>query len=406
MKLLYTITAYPPSIGGAQLHAHSIAQQIQQHHDIQVASFWNTNRTDWLLGTTLKVASQAEDYTIDNIPVHRIGLPVRDKAQMLLPLVMYYPAMRYMLPPIAARILPYLDAQASNADIIHNFRIGREPLSYASYELARKKHIPFVFTPFHHPRWVGWRYEAYLRLYRAADTVITLTHREKEILIELGVQAERVTVTGMGPILAAEGDAQGFRERHKLTGPVVLFAGQHYLYKGYRQLLEATRFVWDKVPEANFVFIGPSVGDSEEYFAMYKDHRIHRLGKVSLQEKTNALATCDLLCVPSTQESFGGVYTEAWAFKKPVIGCNIPAVAEVIQDGERGLLVEQQAASIAEGIITLLLNPNAAEKMGQCGYDRLQQRYTWDKIGQQMDEVYIALHAGHTPRQLFEETSA
>ena len=41
------------------------------------------------------------------------------------------------------------------------------------------------------------------------------------------------------------------------------------------------------------------------------DPRIHRLGSLNLQQKTNALAACTLLCVPSTQESFGCVYTEA-----------------------------------------------------------------------------------------------
>jgi glycosyltransferase involved in cell wall biosynthesis len=57
------------------------------------------------------------------------------------------------------------------------------------------------------------------------------------------------------------------------------------------------------------------------------DPRILELGSVDLQTKTDALEACTLLCLPSTQESFGGVYTEAWSFKKPVIGCDIPAVS-------------------------------------------------------------------------------
>ena len=53
MKLLYTLTTYPPAIGGAQLHQHPLAQQLKQHHPIQVFTHWTQNRTDWLMGTTI-----------------------------------------------------------------------------------------------------------------------------------------------------------------------------------------------------------------------------------------------------------------------------------------------------------------------------------------------------------------
>ncbi|WLT39507.1 hypothetical protein NON20_08505 [Synechocystis sp. B12] len=60
MKLLYTLTTYPPTIGGAQLHQHLLAQQLQSRHSLQVLTQWRTNRTDWLLGTTLKAPKKAE----------------------------------------------------------------------------------------------------------------------------------------------------------------------------------------------------------------------------------------------------------------------------------------------------------------------------------------------------------
>jgi hypothetical protein len=40
MNLLYTLTAYPPSTGGAQLHQHMLAQQMQHRHGVQVVSQW------------------------------------------------------------------------------------------------------------------------------------------------------------------------------------------------------------------------------------------------------------------------------------------------------------------------------------------------------------------------------
>jgi glycosyltransferase involved in cell wall biosynthesis len=388
MNFLYTLTAYPPYLGGAQLHQHLLAKQFQPQHFPQVISFWNRNRTDWLLGTTLNAHGIPDNYIIDDIPVHRLGFSWRDKFQMLPWLPLYYPLMSVALPPIARVIANRLQPFAETAALVHNVRIGREGITYASWQIARQYDIPFILTPVHHPRWVGWRYREYLKLYLQADTVIALTQAEKATLTTLGVHSEKIHVTGIGPVLAPQSDPDGFRKAHHLEGPFVLFLGQHYNYKGYRQVLEATRAVWAKQPDIHFVFMGPPVRQSEAVFKEFNDKRIHRLGTTSLEVKTNALAACDFLCVPSTQESFGGVYTEAWSFGKPVIGCNIPAVADVITDGVDGYLVEQQPENIAERIIDLLSHPSKAQAMGRAGKAKVEAHYTWPKLAEKTLRVY------------------
>lgn len=390
MQLLYTLTTYPPTTGGAQLHQHLIAQQlqIQKQHKVQVVSHWDRHRTDWLLGTTIKAPGISHDYEIDGIKVHQIGLSVLEKLNLLPYVPIYYPLMNCALDAIASCIEKHIKPYAENVDLIHNVRIGREGLSYASFRAARKQDIPFVLTPVHHPRWVGWRYQAYLKLYRLADAVITLTRAEKQVLVELGVSEDKIHVTGHAPILAEQANAESFRKRYQIDEPIVLFLGQYHPYKGYQQLLEAASIVWRKIPEVNFIFIGPAIGKSEQIFDRFTDRRIHRLGAVNLQEKTNALAACSLLCVPSTQESFGGVYTEAWSFGKPVIGCNIPAVSEVINHDINGYLVAQNPHEIAESICQILLNPSQAEAMGLAGKQKVESRFTWQKIAELTEQAY------------------
>jgi len=393
MKLLYTLTAYPPAIGGAQLHQHLLAQQLHQKHPIQVITHWKQNRTDWLLGTTLKAPQKTQNYTIDHIPVHQIGISLQDKLKLLPYLPIYYPLMSLALPKIADILESYLTNYAQDKDLIHNVRIGREGLSYASYNIAKKLDIPFVFTPVHHPRWVGWRYREYIKLYQLADAVITLTNSEKKILIKLGVKEDKIHTTGVGPILAANADPEDFKQRYQINEPMVLFLGQHYPYKGYQQLLQAASQIWQKIPETKFVFVGPSVGNSEQIYAQYQDHRIIRLGSVDLQTKTDALAACTLLCVPSTQESFGGVYTEAWSFAKPVIGCDIPAVAEVISQGVDGFLVPQESQSIAETICQVLLDNNLAASLGIAGQRKVEEKFTWQRLAEKTEQIYRDLLA-------------
>ncbi len=388
MKLLYTLTMYPPSTGGAQLHQHLLAQHLQPGHSVTVVTHWDRNRTDWLLGTTLRAPARSCDYRIDNVPVHRLGLSTWEKISLTPFVLTYYPLMDWALAPIAMCIERHLMEYAADATLVHNVRIGREGLSYASLNVARRRDIPFVLTPVHHPRWSGWRYRAYNNLYTEADLVIALTQAEKQVLVGLGVREDRVVVTGHGPIVAVEAHPTRFLAEHHISGPVILFLGQHYSYKGYRELLRAAPLVWKRIPEAEFVFIGPPVGHSEREFERFADHRIHRLGNVDLQVKTDVLAACSLVCVPSSQESFGGVYTEAWSFKKPVIGCNIAAVAEVITDGVDGHLVEQQPDMIAERIIDLLLSPARAGAMGSAGWKKVRERYSWPRLAERTAHAY------------------
>lgn len=398
MKILYTLTAYPPSTGGAQIHQHRLAQEMSQRHDIQVVTHWDNNRTDWLLGTTILAPGEDKDYQIDGVRVHGLGMCLCEKVAMLPFVIGYYPAMMlgmsWVIRPIAAIIERHLRAFTGMVDLVHHVRIGREGLSYASYKTARQNDIPFVLTPVHHPRWVGRRYRAFNTLYSLADAVLVLTTAEKEILVDLGVKEERIHVIGHGPVLEQDADGGKFLIDHHINGPMVLFLGQHYPYKGYRQLLEAAKSVWERNPEVHFVFIGPAVEKSEEVFGEIRDKRVHRLGHVSLQEKTNALAACTLLCVPSTQESFGGVYAEAWCFEKPVMGCNIPAVAEVIRDGVDGFLVLQDRDDIAEKIIYLLENEVVAMAMGSAGKRKVAELYDWPKIAGRVERVYQALTRG------------
>jgi len=335
-----------------------------------------------------------KDYIIDEISVHRMGMCLCEKVFIWPFVAAYYPLMLLGRPPvgpIASRIEKHLAFSAETADIVHNVRIGREGLSYASYKAAKRNDIPFVLTPVHHPRWVGARYNAFNKLYTLADAVLALTNKEKEILTQLGVSESRIHVIGHGPVLEKEAQPQVFLEANSIPGPMVLFLGQHYPYKGYAALLAAAKIIWQTQPDTHFVFIGPEVENSESVFAAHADRRIHRLGKVSLQTKTDALAACTLLCVPSTQESFGGVYAEAWCYEKPVIGCNIPAVSEVISDGTDGFLVDQEPAEIADKIRYLISHGGEAAAMGQKGKQKVEENYTWTKIAQRVERVYSSL---------------
>lgn len=392
MNILFTLTSYPPAIGGAQLHTHEIVRRLAQRDEVRVVNQWSEHRTDWLLGTTLNAPRVAKPYELNGVPVQPITLSIRERLALLPYVLGYYAIKPLAIDRIADVLAPKIAARATAVDVVHNARVGREGLSYASLRVARQRDVPFVFVPYHHPRWVGWNYRAFLALYREADAVIALTEAERRTLVTLEVCEERIFVTGIGPIVAPTAD--GGRARYAFGlghDPVVLFLGQMYAYKGLDALLRATELVWQRHPDTRFVFVGPRTAFSRRRFAGLDDPRIVELGKVSLQEKSDLLATCTLLCVPSTQESFGGVYTEGWVMGKPVIGGDIPAIRDVIDEGEDGFLVPQEAAVIAERLLYLLDHPTEAAAMGERGRQKVLARYTWDRLAEKTRRVYEAV---------------
>ncbi len=400
MNILYTITSYPPAIGGTQLYTHQLAAHfLRARNAVKVVTFWDQTRHDWLWGTTLSAHPEPREYCVDGVSVHRLGLTIADKIRILPAALGYWflegPAIRHISRLVAAK----LEAIEGDWQLVHNVRQGREALSFASLKLARSLGVPFVLTPVHHPRWGGWLHRHFQALYRTADAVIALTNSEKQTLVDLGVSEERVHVTGMGPVLSPSSDADGFRQKAGLgLDPVVLFLGTHFPYKGLQTLVLAAEHVWKIFPSARFVFAGTPTSFSRRLFARRPDPRFLHLGAVDLQAKTDALAACNLLCVPSTQESFGGVYVEAWAMGKPVIAADIPATREVVSDGIDGYLVPADPLALARTICALLAEPALQKRMGEAGRQKVRAKYTWERLAERTEQVYRhVLQAGPAP---------
>jgi glycosyltransferase involved in cell wall biosynthesis len=393
VKVLYASTVYPPAVGGAQLHLHRLAQAVQAAgHEVKVVTHTSRYRRDWLRMATVGSERPAR-YWYGGVAVDRVGFSLRTRLAMLPWALAYYPAIGSSARRLARKVEPYVEGLVADASVVHATRIGREFLPRALLDLARRRGIPFVLTPNHHPRWKGPLYREYDRLYREADALVALTPYERRMLVEeKGVRAERVHVTGVGPILAAEHSAEGFRERHRLPDRFVLFLGQQLPYKGIAALLAATELVWKDHPDVRFVFVGPRTDWSRRLFARVHDPRVLNLGQVDLEAKTSALAACELLCVPSAQESFGGVFVEAWTMGKPVVGGRIPPVASLVDEGVDGLLAPQEPRALARALGALLDDPARAAAMGAAGREKAR-RYAWEALSARTVGIYEGLVA-------------
>ena len=389
-RVLMTTTAYPPSIGGVQSYLFDLCSRLERF-EADVVSLWLETRTDWLLGTTLRL-NEPEDLTPRG--VQRLGWSRAARIRMAPWVVSYYAAVPIAARRIAAQMVPALERVMSPDDVImHANRIGREFLAMASLTVARRRGLPFVLTPYHHPRWHGYRYSAWTEVYRAADAVLALTEAESRELRRLGVREDRLFVIGgSGDEPQPAEPGRFFRRIGKQARNLVLFVGQMYEYKGVGTLLDAASALRARGIELEVAFVGPETAFSRRLQAQRSATWIHFVGPVDNQTKWDAIEAATVVCVPSTQESFGRVYIEAWAKGKPVIGGRIPSVAEVVTDGRTGLLVDpgsvRQLESAVEG---LLSSPELAARLGEAGRQERELRFTWKQVVARVERVYEGL---------------
>jgi glycosyltransferase involved in cell wall biosynthesis len=102
---------------------------------------------------------------------------------------------------------------------------------------------------------------------------------------------------------------------------------------------------------------------------------------------TQIIDNCDVLILPSKQESFGLVLLEAWARQKPVIVSNIPSLSEIVTKTNGGLIFKlNNSANLAQKISKLLKNTKLAHQLSQNGFNYVKNNYIWNTVGNKIKE--------------------
>ena len=165
-----------------------------------------------------------------------------------------------------------------------------------------------------------------------------------------------------------------------------MVAGERY--KGHDELLAAWPSVRARVPDARLVFVGD--GDDVERLR----RRAHELaiddaviftGFVSDRALHALYRHAAAFAMPSAGDGFGLVYLEAMAHRLPCIGSIHDAASEIIEDGVTGFLVDQaDTERIAARIVALLADDGRRIEMGQAGYRRWREQFTFERFARGM----------------------
>ncbi len=193
-------------------------------------------------------------------------------------------------------------------------------------------------------------------------------------------------VVGVGSALPdpAALDPAGFRCRHRLDGPFLLYVGRIDENKGCRQLFDFfLRYRRERESSLTLALIGKPV------IAIPEHPAIRPLGFLPDAEKWNALAACDVLSMPSRYESLSMVTLEAWWAERPVLANARCDVLRGQCQRSRAGLYYMSYDEFAEALALLERDPGLRRALGRSGRRYYEAHYAWDVI----ERKYLALLA-------------
>jgi len=163
------------------------------------------------------------------------------------------------------------------------------------------------------------------------------------------------------------------------TGKNVLFVGIDWERKGGPELVEAFKSILTKHPDATLTIAGASPNLQMENCRV--------LGKIPPAELQSHYEAATIFCLPTHVEPFGIAFLEAMQARLPIIGTNVGAVPDFLQDGWNGFLVKPgDVQGIACGITKLLDDPDLCRTFGERNFNLIKERYSWQAVGQKFHE--------------------
>lgn len=178
---------------------------------------------------------------------------------------------------------------------------------------------------------------------------------------------------------------------------IILTVGSLSVRKGHRIVIEAIEKLRTEIPEVLYLIIGrgPEQENLQDLiFQQGLENHVKLLGFVPREQLSQYYLMCDVFILNSTidsygdTEGFGIVLMEANLMGKPVIGVKDSGMEDAIDHEKNGLLVARDnLEETTRALKGLLTNPLRAKQMGEYGYLRAKQEFTWRQVAIKTDET-------------------
>lgn len=288
-------------------------------------------------------------------------------------------------------------------DVLHIQWLIFSPVDYLFLKIIKKTTgIKIIATvhdilPFNQK---FYDYTYHKKIYALMDTIIVQAENNIKRFGELFPSfMDKVYMIPLGHYLAY-GEETGKDEARKKLGIsadkcVLLFFGQIKKVKGVGVLLEAFAKVYQQYPDVLLVIAGSVWKDD---FSKYQDvidkYNLTDFVKTDIRyipddEVKYYYASADCCVLPYLDVYQSAVLQLTYAYKKPAIATKVGGLPEAIIDHETGFLCEpDNVDDLADTIRTALANRDKFHDMAQRGYEYIKEKFSWDKIADQVIELY------------------
>lgn len=368
-------------IGGTETQVLTLCEQLLNHHSVMIAC------------TTARRAEFVQQARSAGISVHALPGTERDMATYL----------RRTL--VLTRLL-----RRADVDVIHIHTTGYGGLSaliaawLAGIRAVVVTHHGWFATP---SGTLARRLSLWLER-RTAKQVIALYKLQAQELTAAGIPPERITVVPVGVALRRVDPAH---ERSADDAPNeipfrVCIVARIASGKGHAELLQAIRQLAPRYPQLRLRVVGDGPLRSSV------EHQINELGLGDVVELMGwipndqisaILRSSHAIVLPSYMpgEALPVALIEGMALGLPAIGTRWKGIADIIVDGETGLLVEpRDIESLARAIEQLARDPLRASEMGQKGQERARRVFAAEVIAKTHLSLYRTAVARHPPRRI------
>ena len=383
MKILFVYNQFLPSIGGIEVLMLNIGKRlVGRGHDVTVLTSNAVKFTS---------ASLEPEEDIEGIHVKRFKF---------LP----FPYSSRMPTFITPGIAPYL--VSTEADLMHAFSYHPTFLTNISCLIWSWLKKPLVITPIYNPiRRI--HYDSLLarslygffdekigiKILKKSDYIIALTKTEADFYNKHGITNVKVIPESVElDYSPSPREVHKFKEKHHLSGEVVISVGRIVKSKRLDLLIAAFAKVLEYFPHAKLLVIGADWGClsnlREIVRTMGCGANVIFTGPVDDLELARAYESADVVVHSAEFETFARIALEAWSNKKPFICFDLGGPTDFITP-EVGVLVKYGDINrMSEAIIKLLSDKKLSRSMGEKGYRLVKSRYSWRRIIDEIEEIY------------------
>ncbi len=256
-----------------------------------------------------------------------------------------------------------------------------------------------------HVQLQDWIRSAVRRSMRRSAALIGVSEFVAQSIRDVGYEPTRVSAVLNGLELddwdATDVDTDAVRREFGIASdaPLIITASRLYRWKGQHLLLAALPEVKRHVPDVRLLIVGsddPRSDPGEQSYSASLHLQCDQLGLsdnvifAGWRTDVRALmAASDVYAMPSFEEPFGMVFTEAMYLRRPVVALDNGGTREVVVNGESGLLSEpDDVEGLARNLVRLLADPALRRRMGESGRRRVQDHLNSERMARDVERVY------------------